>query len=426
VNSPKLPIPFPRKYITDMKLATLSKVFFIAILTLSNAIFSQDLTNNSAKKILAGYYPDWGVWNSPSYTVDLIPYKSLTHVIWSFISPNADGSLRGNAVDDPSSLDQMVKLAHDNGVMAIVSLGGAGLCENFASVSSNDELRSKFVSELIAFVNAHALDGVDMDWEYSGTNIPSADTIAYNKLLRDIRTALPNDKSLSAALPCSDYYGKYFTAEVLLENLDWFGIMTYDITGDWDDKARFDSPLYPNSAKKWTTWSWQQAAAYWKKRGVSAEKLVFGVPSFGFVFSGTEGPGSTFDQGSTDYKSYAKIMTMYNWEFFYDDVSKEPYGIFEDKFVTFENANSVTEKSKWIVDNNYAGAMVWELSQDYIETVSQPIIQALSTVLLEGVIPEYIQMKRPGKRMQKTWGSPYIYDALGQVSKQSNTVLFRK
>ena len=90
--------------------------------------------------------------------------------------------------------------------------------------------------------------------------MPDADTIAYNKLLTELRTALPEGKTLSAALPCSQYYGKYFTPEVLVKNLDWLGFMTYDITGDWDEKAMFDSPLYPHEG--YTTWSWEQTHDY--------------------------------------------------------------------------------------------------------------------------------------------------------------------
>lgn len=396
----------------------LTKKIILLLCAWSIFVLAQDEPSapaSSSDKILAGYYPDWGVWNTPSYTVDKIPYDKFTHVIWSFISPNADGSLRGDAVGDPSALDQMVTMAHEAGVKAIISLGGAGLCENFASVAASDELRKKFVDELSAFVSGHNLDGVDMDWEFSKVPVAAEDTIAYNKLLHDIRVSLPEGKTLSAALPCSDYYGKFFTAEALVENLDWFGFMTYDITGDWDDKARFDSPLLANS--KWTTWSWKQTAAYWKKRGVPTEKMVFGIPNFGFVFYGTTGPGFAFDQGSTKNMSYAEIMEMEDWQFFYDDVSKEPYGIAGDRFVTYENEQSVSDKAVWILENNYAGAMVWELSNDYIEGKGQPVMEALSSALLGGVV-QGISPKRNSRRMILPRGAgAYTYDALGHIQK---------
>lgn len=392
-----------------MKLDAFMKAFFSAIFLLVTTTFSQVTGEKVPQRILAGYYADWSIWNTPSYSVDLVPYRQLTHVIWSFIYPDANGNLSGDAIDDPTELDLMVSQAHAVGTKAIISLGGAGQCKYFAPVSKNDKLRSNFVKKLTNFVAAHNLDGVDMDWEFDKVPVASEDTAGYNKLLTEIRASLPQGVTLSAALPCSDYYGKYFTAEVLLANLDWFGLMTYDITGDWDDKARFDSPLFPNS--KWTTWSWTQSAAYWTKRGVPASKMVMGIPSFGFVFYGATGPGSDFD--TAEQESYAEILKLANWDYYYDDVSKEPYGIAEHKFVTFENAQSTAAKAIWIYENNYAGAMIWELSHDYMETETQPIVSTASRVLLEGNIS--IGKKRDLLTPQAARAS-YTYDALGKYA----------
>ena len=170
-----------------------------------------------AEPLFVGYYPDWGKWMSPSYTVDKVPYAKLTHVLWSFVSPNEDGSLRGDAVDDPTDLDKMVELAHKAGTKVVLSLGGGGLCENFAAVTADDNLRAKFVAALMEFVKAHDLDGLDMDWE---TPENETQTANFDKLISELRAALPQGKTLSAALPCSDWNGKHFNAETLVENLD--------------------------------------------------------------------------------------------------------------------------------------------------------------------------------------------------------------
>ena len=65
-----------------------------------------------AAPLFIGYYPDWGKWHKPAYTVEKVPYEKLTHVLWSFITPNTDGSLKGDAADDPSALDSMVTQSH--------------------------------------------------------------------------------------------------------------------------------------------------------------------------------------------------------------------------------------------------------------------------------------------------------------------------
>jgi len=374
-----------------------------------------------AAQLFIGYYPDWGKWHKPAYTVDKVPYEKLTHVLWSFITPNTDGTLHGDAADDPSALDSMVTLAHAAGTKVIVSLGGGGQSENFVPVASNDALRQKFIGNLVDFVKAHNLDGFDMDWEWEYSPVPEADTIAYNKLLTELREALPKDKSLSAALPCSRYYGKWFTPEVLVKNLDWFGFMTYDMTGDWDEKAMFDSPLYPHDG--YTTWSWQETFDYWSKRGVPAEKMVFGIPSFGFEFEGATGPGSNFTKGKTKSLSYAQIIKNTNWEIHFDSVSVEPYAVSENSYTTFEDPHSAAIKTRWVKENGYAGIMVWEVSHDYIEGVGNPILDSIAFVLQDGTTNIAPHRTHSAIRMQKK--QIKHVDALGKAANDARIMKTR-
>ena len=376
-----------------------------------------------AAPLFIGYYPDWGKWHKPAYTVDKVPYEKLTHVLWSFITPNADGTLHGDAADDPSALDSMVTLAHAAGTKVIVSLGGGGQSDKFAPVAKDSTLRNKFIVNLVDYVKAHNLDGLDMDWEWEYNPVPEADTIAYNKLLTELREALPKDKSLSAALPCSRYYGKWFTPEVLVKNLDWFGFMTYDMTGDWDEKALFDSPLYPHEG--YTTWSWQETFDYWSKRGVPAEKMVFGIPSFGFQFEGATGPGSNFTKGKTKSLSYAQIVKNTDWEIHFDSVSVEPYAVSENSYTTYEDPHSAAIKTRWVKENGYAGIMVWEVSHDYIEGVGNPILDSIAIVLRE--TPTGIEPRRGHVRSTlHLQNSEFKHvDALGKTADNTKNMKMR-
>ena len=375
-----------------------------------------------ATPLFIGYYPDWGKWHKPAYTVDKVPYEKLTHVLWSFITPNADGTLHGDAADDPSALDSMVTLAHAVGTKVIVSLGGGGQSDKFAPVAKDSTLRNKFIVNLVDYVKAHNLDGLDMDWEWEYNPVPEADTIAYNKLLTELREALPKDKSLSAALPCSRYYGKWFTPEVLVKNLDWFGFMTYDMTGDWDEKALFDSPLYPHEG--YTTWSWQETFDYWSKRGVPAEKMVFGIPAFGFQFEGATGPGSNFTKGKTKSLSYAQIVKNTDWEIHFDSVSVEPYAVSANSYITYEDPHSAAIKTRWVKENGYAGIMVWEVSHDYIEGVGNPILDSIAIVLRE--TPTRIIPPRQASTPTHLQNSEFKHvDALGKTADNAKNMKMR-
>ena len=151
------------------------------------------------------------------------------------------------------------------------------------------------------------------------------------------------------------------------------------MTGDWDEKAMFDSPLYPHEG--YTTWSWKQTLDYWGKRGVPAEKMVFGIPSFGFEFKGATGPGTDFTKGTAKQVAYKDIVANTDWEYFYDSVAVEPYGVSSTGYVTFEDPHSSAVKSRWVKENGYAGIMVWEVSHDYIEGVGNPILDSIYVAL---------------------------------------------
>ena len=123
-----------------------------------------------AAPLFIGYYPDWGKWHKPAYTVDKVPYEKLTHVLWSFITPNTDGTLRGDAADNPSALDEMVKLAHAVGTKVVVSLGGGGQSENFVPVSKDNTLRQ---SSQTLYNTSPTTISTDSTWTGNSIKFPS-------------------------------------------------------------------------------------------------------------------------------------------------------------------------------------------------------------------------------------------------------------
>ena len=193
------------------------------------------------------------------------------------------------------------------------------------------------------------------------------------------------------------------------------------MTGDWDEKAMFDSPLYPHEG--YTTWSWQETFEYWSKRGVPAEKMVFGIPAFGFEFEGATGPGSDFTKGKTKSLSYAQIIKNTNWEIHFDSVSVEPYAVSENSYTTYEDPHSAAIKTRWVKENGYAGIMVWEVSHDYIEGVGNPILDSIAIVLQDGSTRLAPHRTHSAIRMQKT--QIKHVDALGKAANDARIMKTR-
>ncbi|KAJ0420234.1 hypothetical protein BJY00DRAFT_301650 [Aspergillus carlsbadensis] len=161
-----------------------------------------------------------------------------------------------------------------------------------------EENRETFARNVVDFVNQHALDGVDFDWEYPGApdlpDIPVGEAEEgerYLEFLKLVREYLPDGKSLSIAAPASFWYLKAFPISEIGALVDYI----------WDYESN-DPPLgcpdgnclrsHVNSTET------QYALAMITKALVQTRKILVGVSSYGRAFEmsvpGCTGPTCTF------------------------------------------------------------------------------------------------------------------------------------
>lgn len=342
---------------------------------------------SSGSQKIVGYYPSWGIYQG--FTWKQIDYSQVTHVAWSFAMVDSlTGAMIGPEEQKESDdLDSLVKAAHARGVKVLVSLGGATGSSAFPPMARVAAKRERFCREVTEFVRSRNLDGADMDWEWSGTPL-AADTAAYPLLLNQLRDSLGSSRILSAALPASDWGGRWFDIPRIVDALDWIGVMTYDMTGDWDEYSGYNSPLFVNPRKVGShavaDWSVASSMDYWnRKRGVPKSKLLIGQPSYGFVFSGATAPGATYS-GTATYSAYRSIVAaLPTWARHWDDTAKANWATTPGgEYVTWDDPRTAAMKARWAKENGYAGAIVWELSQDYSAASGHPIMDSLSRILL--------------------------------------------
>lgn len=199
-----------------------------------------------------------------------LQYDKLTHVIYAFLIPGADGTLIG--VDKPERLKAHVAAAHAHGVKAMIAVGGwsyqnVPLAGNFERMASDVKTRKLFVRNTVQFLKDYDLDGLDLDWEYPLSSGP------YEALVRELKQALSAEgMELSAALngAWSETGAPAVSALVTdscLEAFDFINIMAYDA-----------DPTGPGHSPYWFA---DSSLRYWTARGVPPEKLVLGVPFYG-------------------------------------------------------------------------------------------------------------------------------------------------
>lgn len=203
---------------------------------------------------VVGYFPSW------AGDVNNLPYDKVTHINYSFVLPNADGSLRpldGGA----GRLQTLVQRAHQHGVKVLIAVGGwnNGDDSAFRSLAANSHYRNNFVTQVVNFVNQYNLDGVDIDWEYpDGAEVPH-----YRTLMQQLSQALRSrGKLLTAAVTATDFPGS--VDGTVINTVDFLNLMVYDL----------GEPHSTYSAA-------QQAIHHWRfSEGLPKEKTVLGVPFY--------------------------------------------------------------------------------------------------------------------------------------------------
>ncbi|MEG2428748.1 MAG: glycosyl hydrolase family 18 protein, partial [Oscillospiraceae bacterium] len=257
-------------------------------------------------------------------------------------------------------------------------------------------------------------DTVDIAADEGTVHSSPADKANYVKLMQDLRVALDKQGTelgkkyeLSAALSMSaEKIEQGMDIEKLFKVLDFGNIMTYDATGSWDTMSGHHTALYgnpkdPNYAKGWSV---DQSVKYYKEHGAPADKLVVGSafysrgwgkvdavgtdPNLPGLFAkasiagkdadGQESYGALNDtqlkvgdagrrSGSWAYRNHDKLRAAYpGITEYWDDVAKAPY-MYDSKtgnMFTYDNVRSITEKAKYVNDNELGGMISWMASND--------------------------------------------------------------
>jgi chitinase len=188
----------------------------------------------------------------------IVPYDQLTHINFAFLIPNEDGTFR--PLMNGWKVDELVRLAHANGVKVLISVGGWGWDEQFEIIAADPALRAPFIQNLIAVVEQYRLDGVDMDWEYPDAGPSARNFLA---LMKEIRSALPEGKLLTAAVAAVGEHGESIPEETF-PLVDFLNLMVYDGGG----------PMHASMDYA------RESLDFWQARGLPKEKTVVGVPFY--------------------------------------------------------------------------------------------------------------------------------------------------
>lgn len=242
-----------------------------------------------------------GIWSSyrsgnGRFTVDNIDPNLCTHLIYSFVGINEDGSIKhleSNLDINQGNIKKFnsLKLKNKN-LKTLVAIGGWNEGSvKYSKVASSASSRARFIQSAVDFVKTWGFDGFDLDWEYPGQRGgSSSDKANYATLIKEFRKEFDKHGLLltAAVAAASGSVDISYDVPVLSQYLDLIHVMAYDLRGCWDGVTGHHAGLYPSSVDITTNQKLltvDAAIRGWIQRGADPQKLVLGLPIYGKSFT---------------------------------------------------------------------------------------------------------------------------------------------
>lgn len=334
---------------------------------------------------VVGYYAGWSAYQG--FTPDQIPAEELTQINYAFaqIDPDSGTILLEDAAQDKKNLAALRKLRTRNPQLKLlISVGGWSDSKYFSDVASTKARRETFAASCAAFVSEYGLDGVDLDWEYPvsggapGTIHRPADKENFTLLLQELRSQLDRQGrrdgktySLTIAGAAGAWYLNQIEAVKVADIVDHIFLMGYDLHGTWDTYADLNAPLYtPSAASLQSKTSISSCVQSYLNKGIPAEKIVLGMPLYGYAYQGVSSKNNGLYSTYTSARSvsYKTIKNSYLNQSTYRQLRHEeaqvPYLYGKNTFISYDDVTSITAKAELAWSLGLGGIGFWEISQD--------------------------------------------------------------
>jgi chitinase len=206
--------------------------------------------------------------------------------------------------------------------LGVIDHFGMDQTRGLSRVVRSQERRKRFAQSLRETVMELGFAGADIDWEWP----TGYERSLYSELLKDVELEF-DQYNLELSIAMSPFQTLDKEA---FDHIDYAHLMLYD-TLDYHS----------------TLAEMELAITYLLRRGIPAEKLSAGVPFYG---RGLRSYGKQWRQ-VISYRSLVERNMIDN----YDDITAGYY---------FNNATTIVNKTRYAMDQQLGGMMIWELGQD--------------------------------------------------------------
>lgn len=354
--------------------------------------------------LVMAYYPDWV---SATYPPEKIDFKRFHIIDFAFAVLDKNFNITWDDPDmGPALLRRLVTAAHAEGCKVKLSIGGWSGSQNFSPAVASDECRQSLVAKILAVYEQFNIDGIDIDWEYpghegnAGNQYTGSDTANLLSFFQLLRYTLPPAAIITAAVQTTTFVDPHSQpmkdVSEFAKVLDWALIMNYDAWGS-------SSTPGPNAAL-WdgcgnSTQSDANAVSAfnaWTTAGFPANKLVLGLPAYGYVSTSSETklrtrsnaftrddvsqPVQSDDGGPNGEISFRNLVAQNalvrspsdnntfvgsgGCESQWDDCSATPFLVCNGQVVSYDDYRSIHMKAQFVKNSGMRGVNFWTVDGD--------------------------------------------------------------
>jgi len=304
-----------------------------------------------------GFAPYWTLDQSAGFNVN-----QLSTIAYFSIDVNPDGTLsesgpgwNGYESQDLSNLITRAHTAGDRVVLTVTCFDQSALDQLTSSTSAPSTL----ATALIGTIRAKNLDGVNLDFEGSG----SADQTGLTRLVTQVSTAIHGvnphyQVTMDTYASSAGDAGGFYNIRALAPAVDGFFVMEYQLNLQSGGSAV--SPLTSTMFSDRTAVDQYLAA-------VPASKVLLGLPYFGIDWPTSDGTLTAKATGPATQLSYGQIISS-GHPVYWDPTTDTAWTSYEvgtqwhETF--FEDPTSLYDAAQLAAANNLAGVGIWALGMD--------------------------------------------------------------
>ncbi|KAK4604693.1 hypothetical protein RGQ29_012956 [Quercus rubra] len=350
----------------------------IVILLFHILLYSELMPSEAQTWVKSGYW--YSGTGSPISDINSALY---THLICAFADVNSSSYELSVSSSDKQYFFTFTDTVRQKNpsVTTLLSIGGAGANHTtLSNMVSKASYRKSFVDSSIKIARLYGFQGLDFGWDSANT---SSDMINMGLLFQDWRAAVNSeaknssqkDLILTAAVHFSpDLNSVSFPVDSIRSNLNWVHVNAYDYHAPGrSNYTGASAALYDPSSNANTDYG----IGAWIGRGLSASKLVLGLPFYGYAWTlknpndngigaPATGPAAIAIKGGGAIRYYRikSYVQSYGAAIMYNATYVVNYCTVGSTWIGFDDVEAVRMKVSYAREKKLLGYVAWQIPYD--------------------------------------------------------------